>query len=34
MKKVEPIRDREKIEEIKSILEKENNYRDLLFFVG
>ena len=34
MKIVEPIRDREKIEEIKSILIQEKNYRDLLFFVG
>lgn len=34
MKFVEPIRDKNKIEEIKILLEKERNFRDLLFFVA
>ena len=33
-KRVEPIRDRAKIEEIKTLLKEEGNIRDLLFFVA
>ncbi len=34
MKFVEPIREKEKIEEIKKLLEDDRNFRDLLFFVA